>query len=121
MNSEYKGKSRHSGPSEKWMRMAKIYRRFAVDFPFADFSEQAATDMFLYESAGVPLPTNSVVNGYALGKKWMDVTVSMWKEDIPKGLLRAEELLDDGYPEWFLERVGIQTKRGLHNSNRIKR
>ena len=95
-------------PSEKWLKMAKIYKRFVeVDFSFADFSEQAATDMFLHESAGVPFPPSSTENGFALGKKWMDVTISMWKEDMQKGLLRAQELLDDGYPQWFLERIGV--------------
>ena len=77
-----------------------------MDFSFANFNDEAAAAMFAWESKGVPM-TNEGVNGFALGKKWMDVTVAMWKEDIPKELLHVNELLADGYPEWFLKRVGI--------------
>ena len=90
----------------KWRRMAEMYRRFAGDYKQADFSEQAARAMFLHESIGAPMPDAS--NGYALGKKWMDVTIAAWKEDIPQmGLLVSELQEDDGYPDWFLERVGV--------------
>lgn len=93
-------------PSKKWLRMATLYRRFAIDFKFADFSDEAAADMFAWESQGVPIP-NNIENGFAMGKKWMDVTISAWLEDIKKGLLFAQELLDDGYPEWFLRKIGV--------------
>jgi hypothetical protein len=84
----------------KWRQMADIYKRFAVDYPRADFSEEAAKEMFYYESTGAARPKSS--NGYMLGKKWMDVTVKMWREDIRDGLLLRREL---DYPEWFLDRV----------------
>jgi hypothetical protein len=90
----------------KWRRMAEMYKRFAVDYKAADFSESAALEMFLHESTGAPMP-DAKSNGYALGKKWMDVTVAAWKEDIPSMGLTVSELLDDGYPEWFLERMGV--------------
>lgn len=93
-------------PSKKWRRMAAMYRRFG-QLPDADFSDAAATAMFTAETHGTPLPPGPPLNGFALGKKWMDVTVSMWREDIPAGLLAVQELLDDGYPEWFLMRVGV--------------
>jgi hypothetical protein len=91
----------------KWRRMADIYKRFASDYPAADFSEAAALAMYLHESTGAPLP-DPRTNGYALGKKWMDVTVAGWKEEIPQlGLLVSELQGEDGYPDWFLERVGV--------------
>lgn len=96
-------------PSKKWNRIAKLYKRFAIDFSFADFSDEAALNMFIFESQGVSIP-NVENNGFALGKKWMDVTIAAWKEDINKGLLFPFELLDDGYPEWFLKKVGILSK-----------
>jgi hypothetical protein len=92
---------------KKWMRMAEMYKRFAADYPRADFSESAALAMYLHESTGAPLP-DPRTNGYALGKKWMDVTVAAWKEDIEQlGLLVSELQGEDGYPDWFLERVGV--------------
>jgi hypothetical protein len=92
--------------SEKWRRMADMYRRFAVDYPAADWSEEAALAMYLHESTGAPMP-DARSNGYALGKKWMDVTVAGWKEEIPQMGLLVSELQADGYPDWFLERVGV--------------
>lgn len=90
----------------KWRRIAEIYRRFAVDYPAADFGEDAALAMYLHESTGAPLP-DPKTNGYALGKKWMDVTVAGWKAEIPQLGLLVSELQADGYPDWFLERVGV--------------
>ena len=86
--------------------MADIYRRFAADYPNADFSESAAWAMYLHESTGAPLP-DARTNGYALGKKWMDVTVAGWKEEIASMGLLVSELQDDGWPDWFLARVGV--------------
>ena len=89
---------------KNWLKMSEIYKRFA-EYPKADFSEAAAVEMYRHETYG-----DSVVsewNGFALGKKWMDVTIAMWKEDIPKGLLAVDELRID-YPDWFLSKVGIR-------------
>ena len=91
---------------KKWRRMAEIYKRFASDYKTADFSEDAALAMYLHESTGAPLP-DPRTNGYALGKKWMDVTVAGWKEEIPQMCLLVSELQTDGYPDWFLKRVGV--------------
>ncbi len=91
--------------SKRWRRMAEIYKCFAGDFKMADFSEDAMHAMYLHESTGAPLP-DMRTNGYALGKKWMDVTVTGWKEEIPQMGLLISELRSDGYPDWFLNRVG---------------
>jgi hypothetical protein len=96
---------------KKWLRMAEMYKRFASDYKNADFGEDAALAMYLHESTGAPLP-DPRTNGYALGKKWMDVTVAAWKEDIEQlGLLVSELQGEDGYPDWFLERVGVLKAR----------
>lgn len=91
---------------KKWRRMAELYKRFACDYKSSDFSESAALAMYLHESTGCPLP-NWQTNGYAIGKKWMDVTIAGWKEDIPQMGLLVSELQEDGYPDWFLERIGV--------------
>ncbi len=91
--------------SKKWRRIAEIYKSFAKDFPMADFGEEAAMDMYQHEN-GIPLPSRVKSNGFQIGKRWMNVTVAMWKEDIAKGLLRVEEL-ENEFPEWFLKNIGI--------------
>ena len=40
-------------------------------------------------------------NGYYWGKKWMDLTIQMWKEDISKGLLFEFELYKDHDRDWI--------------------
>lgn len=92
--------------SPRWRRMAELYKRFAKDYPRADFSEDAAMAMYLHESTGALLP-DPRTNGYALGKKWMDVTVAGWKEEIVSSGLTISELKEDGLPDWFLDQVGI--------------
>jgi len=89
-------------PSKKWRKMADIYKRFAPEG--TDLSEDAACAMYAAETFGEAVDAR---NGYAQGKKWMDATIEMWKEDIPKGLLFVRELQSDDYPDWFLKRVGI--------------
>lgn len=87
--------------------MAEIYEKFVKDCQNIDLSEEAAYQMYRYETFGGIIPNNSIINGYELGKKWMDITISMWKEDLLCKNLFVFELQEDGYPDWFLERVGI--------------
>lgn len=104
--------------TKKFEEMAKIYKRFASPWPNCDFSEEAKLAQFLAESQGHKLPESSVPNGYALGKKVMDVTVAAWKEDMALGLLCAGELLDDGFEEDFLRRMGVWETRLDHDKIR---
>lgn len=90
--------------TKKWERMGEIYKKFAVDYNFADFSEEAKDEMFLHESLGYPV---SPENGYYLGKRYMDATIAMWKEDILQGTLLTQELVESGYDRDFLNNVGI--------------
>jgi len=88
-----------------------MYKRFAYEYTGLSFTSQAKQDMYLYESKGVEID-NYKKNGYLVGKKWMDVTVSGWKEDQLKGHLCVPELLEpengsSGFPEWFLLKVGV--------------
>lgn len=60
--------------------------------------------MFLYESKGQPITNKN--NGFYWGKKHMDVTINMWKEDLKKGLLFKKELYEDEViPDWFLDKI----------------
>ena len=66
--------------------MAKIYKQFAPKDYELDWSKEAAEEMFKYESTGKgnlemnPFSTN-MINGYALGKKHLDLRIKSWQED----------------------------------------
>ena len=111
-------------PTKRWLRMAEVYKRFTgresglVDQSDLDFSDEAAAEMFEFETTGRGDLRTGVfgklrrlgepvekTNGYAFGKHRMDLTVEMWREDLPRGLLSVQELIADGYPPWFLRRV----------------
>lgn len=84
--------------------MCEIYRIFSSEWSHThDFSDSAMIELFNHESYGTKLTEK---NGFALGKKWMNVTVSAWKEDIQAGLLFKIELLEDPtFPKWWIESI----------------
>lgn len=60
-------------------------------------------EMYNGESHGDPISPD---NGFAVGKKWMNVSITMWKEDIAQHLLLEKELYDDPkFPHWWLDTV----------------
>lgn len=88
----------------KFKRIAELYRQFGSEWEGLDWSDQALIDMFNSESYGTPVDERR--NGYFIGKQWLGVTVSMWKEDLNKGYLTRAELYDDPrLPHWWLDRV----------------
>lgn len=85
--------------------MVPIYEIFVRDFRSGlDFSEDMLYELYNNESyGGVQC---SPKNGYFHGKKWMDVSIQMWREDIAKGLLFKFELYEDPlFPHWWLDKV----------------
>ena len=100
-----------SSPTSTWRKQSEIYRLFVDPSEQADFSEQAAREMFRYESTGEGLLKSTLferypINGFALGKKRLNIQVSSWKKDISSGLLDKRELYKDGkYPAWWLDSV----------------
>lgn len=85
-----------------------MYRHFGRDWTDLDWSDSALIDAYNSESYGTPTPNEMIVsrNGYYIGKQWMGVSVSMWKEDIRKGYLRRQELYEDpSFPHWWLDSV----------------
>lgn len=69
-----------------------------------DFSDEALIAMFNNESYGTPIDRKS--NGFYVGKQWMGVNVSMWKEDRARGHLVLSELYSDPrFPHWWLDTV----------------
>lgn len=84
--------------------MSEVYRMFANDWKDClDFSDEAAVELYNYESYGGSL---SPKNGFGVGKKWLNVTVKYWRQDIQEGLLFKQELYSDPMlPHWFLDSV----------------
>lgn len=88
--------------SKKYTKIVEAYKYFARDFAdTADFSDEAKKNMYSYETFGRPrvkyseITPNGLYNGFAIGKHWMDVTLSMWREDIQSGFLTKYEIYND--------------------------
>jgi hypothetical protein len=83
--------------------MCEVYRLFTTDWEhLLDFSDEAMGEMFVAESHGGIV---SQLNGFSHGKKWLNVTVAMWKDDIKNWTLFKEDLYDDKFPHWWLDSV----------------
>ena len=112
--------------SKNWLKMSEIYKRFSKDKRIRwldgggyetydyipsnlDFSDKAKEEAYLFESRGIGVKDDSIfnqenINGFLYGKRMMDITVKMWKEDIPQGLLFLSELYSD-FPHWWLDKI----------------
>lgn len=84
--------------------MSELYRIFAKDWENClDFSDEMLIELFNGETHGTPIASN---NGFAHGKKWLNLCVTMWKEDIEKGLLfKCELYADPKFPHWWLDSI----------------
>ncbi len=85
--------------------MCEVYKHFSKDWEHClDYSEESMLELFISESYGDV--SCDPKNGYYVGKKYLNLTVSMWFEDIPKGLLFKFELYDDpSLPDWWLDKI----------------
>lgn len=90
--------------SPRYRRMAEVYRVFASAWGhMLDFSDGAMAEMQQHESRG---GTVGDLNGYAVGKKYLNLHVTTWKQDIRAGLLFKWELYaDPKFPHWWLDSV----------------
>lgn len=84
--------------------MAKLYQYFAISLaPSLDFSDEALLELYNYESYGGSISSN---NGFAAGKKYLNLQVTMWREDLIAGNLSKAELYEDpNLPKEWLDRV----------------
>jgi len=91
-----------NGVSPRFKELCKIYKIFAKDWAhLVTFTDEDIVELYNGESYGTPV---SPTNGFLLGKKWSDVFIAMWREDIQLGLLRIWEL-EDTYPRWWLDKM----------------
>ncbi len=83
--------------------MCQIYQIFSEEYTFCDFSDDSVVELFNHESFGTSVNKH---NGFFVGKKIMDITVKMWREDISNCMLFKYELYNCGrYPDWWLDNV----------------
>lgn len=95
--------------SNKYKRMCGVYRLFGESG--WDYSESAREEQWQAETLGGGVKgfwRTGKVNGYAAGKKFMDITISGWiAEAREHGWLRKIiDLKRSGeFPVWFLKKV----------------
>lgn len=83
--------------------MSELYRHFAREMGELDFSDEALVNLYNTESYGGVLTPK---NGFAVGKQYLNLQVTMWREDIRRGWISKQELYkDENYPEWWLDSV----------------
>ncbi len=99
--------------TDRFKKMCEVYKIFAKDWD-CDLSDEAMQEMFEYESLGVGNisiagfnVTNKLPNGFAVGKKWLNVQVSYWLEDCKtRGWFNVlDELYSDRFPNWWLDEI----------------
>ena len=90
--------------------MGEIYLRFIPENikKSCVIDEENRLSMYLYESKGegrmdIGIFNQGKVNGYYLGKKWMDWHISEWKQGFRNRVLFKKELKGE-YPNWFLKK-----------------
>jgi hypothetical protein len=83
--------------------MSELYLLFGSDKGSLDFSDEALLSLYNHESYGTSL---SPKNGFAVGKQYLNLQVTMWREDLRRGWLFKHELYEDQrFPEWWLDSV----------------
>jgi hypothetical protein len=90
--------------SKKYKQIVPLYRYFGRHWEHClDFSDDALFDLYTYESTGRGQVKPD--NGFANGKKWMDVAVAQWREDFGNTLWVFELYEDPDLPDWWLDKV----------------
>jgi hypothetical protein len=95
--------------------MSEVYRKFVKDWEDClDLSDAALIEMYNAESFGGEVASN---NGFYHGKKWLNVQVASWKDDLislnnirdNRKTLFINELYEE-YPHWWLDSIFKETK-----------
>lgn len=82
------------------------------------FDDQALISLYNTESYGLPISPN---NGFAVGKKYLNLQVNAWKEMLREGTLAKFELYEDeNYPHWWLDSVLKDTYKGMTHNDLLK-
>lgn len=68
-----------------------------------DFSDDALFDLYIFESTGKGEIKPD--NGFSNGKKWMDVAIAQWKEDLWVTLHPIDLYDDPDLPHWWIDKI----------------
>lgn len=84
--------------------MSELYVHFGKPMaPSLDFSDEALLSLYNHESYGTAL---SPKNGFAVGKQYLNLQVTSWREALRRGIIARFELYEDpSYPHWWLDSV----------------
>ena len=88
---------------KNFKKMIALYEYFGKECGGLDWSDNALYDLYIFESTGKGRIKPN--NGYAYGKHTIDITISMWKEDLDKTLWLHELYEDPNLPDWWLDKV----------------
>lgn len=88
---------------KNFKKMVPVYEYFGKESDGLDWSDKSLNELYLFESngSGEVKPDN----GYYYGKKMLNVTVAMWKEDLDTILCLSELYNDPELPNWWLDKV----------------
>ncbi len=95
---------------KNFKKVIPLYKLFSKDWAhLLDYSDTALQEAYILETYGkTELTIDENLNGFIQGKKWMNVQIASWNEDLVKGYLFRQELYDDpNYPNWWLDKVLI--------------
>jgi hypothetical protein len=84
--------------------MSELYKVFADGWSNSlDFSDEALLSLYNHESYGVALTPK---NGFAVGKSYLNLQVTSWREALRRGIIAKFELYEDPrFPHWWLDSV----------------
>lgn len=98
--------------TKRFIKMCEVYKVFAKSWD-CDFSDFAMKEMYEFETFGkgnIEISGFNTIgkksNGYAVGKKWLNVTLDMWFDSIKKFGWRytiSELNKDKEIPRWYIE------------------
>lgn len=109
--------------TKRFIKMCEVYKIFADDY--CDFSQDAMKAMYEFETFGKGsisidgFNTSGLnPNGYAVGKKFLNITVSMWMDEL-KPFINGERnrthigwfntisriYHDKSFPKWWLDEI----------------
>lgn len=98
--------------TKNFKRMAKLYKIFAPSYSGITFTKEDMLQAYILETYGIkstdPGLFKPETNGYILGKKYMNLAVSEWKDAIHKGMLLRVELYEDPVfyeYHWWLDSI----------------
>jgi len=88
---------------KNFKKIIPLYRYFGRGCTGLDWSDVALFAMYEYETHGAKKVKSN--NGFAYGKMMMDISITMWKEDLNHTLWLEELYEDPNLPDWWIQKI----------------